>query len=78
MTVPLLSHKTVTAEAWVRPQVSHCEIYGGHSGTGIGFSQHFVFTSGGIALITKIRMITLKQTNALQLSEIIGQKRNLT
>ena len=37
-----------------------------------------VFPSGGIALITKIRMITFKQRNALQLSESFGQKRNLT
>jgi hypothetical protein len=78
MTVPFLSHQTATTEAWVRPQVSPCEIYGGHSGTGTGFSQHFVFPSGGIALITKIRLIILKQRNVLQLSESIGQKRNLT
>jgi len=76
--VPFLSHQTVTAEAWVRPQVSPCEIYGGHSGTGTGFSRHFVLPPGGIALIIEIRMIILKQRNVLQLSESIEQKRNLT
>jgi hypothetical protein len=33
---------------------------------------------GDIAVITKIRMITLKQRNAVQLSQSIRQKRNVT
>jgi hypothetical protein len=39
-----VSHRSFTAEAWVRAHVSSSEIYGGQSGTGTGFSpSHSVF-----------------------------------
>jgi hypothetical protein len=34
-----VSHRPLTAEARVRSRVSPCEICGGQSGTGTGFSQ---------------------------------------
>jgi hypothetical protein len=37
----VISHQPLTAKAWVHAYVSPCGIYGGQSGTGIGFSPSF-------------------------------------
>jgi hypothetical protein len=34
----VIGRRSLTAEAWVRPQVNPCEIYGGKCGTGTGLS----------------------------------------
>jgi hypothetical protein len=52
-----VSRRPLTVETWVRSRVSPCEICGGQSGTGIGFSPSCRFTrqfhSTGAPLIVK-------------------------
>jgi hypothetical protein len=36
--IQVVSHRPLTAEVWVRFRVIPCGIYGGRSGTGVGFS----------------------------------------
>jgi len=75
MTVPFLSHQTVSAEAWVRPQVSPFEIYGGQSGTGRRFPVALRFPIRWYCSHHKDKNDNPQTKNAPQLSESIGHKR---